>query len=41
MDAIDALLEYRKQQGTMTPTLERVHRFHRANPQVLTSWFLR
>lgn len=33
-DAIDELIEYRKPHG-ISPMLRRVHRFHKANPQVL------
>jgi hypothetical protein len=34
IDAIDELIEYRKPHG-LSPMLRRVHRFHKANPQVL------
>ncbi|HTR24764.1 MAG TPA: hypothetical protein VMI10_12335 [Terriglobales bacterium] len=33
-DAVDELIEYLKPHG-LSPMLERVHRFHRTNPQVL------
>jgi hypothetical protein len=35
MDAIDELITHRRQTGNISPMLRRVHRFHRANPQVL------
>jgi hypothetical protein len=35
MDAIDELITYRKQTGSISPMLRRIHRFHRTNPQVL------
>jgi hypothetical protein len=35
MDAIDELITHRKQTGSISPMLRRVHRFHRTNPQVL------
>jgi hypothetical protein len=35
MDAVDELIEHRKQTGTLSPMLSRVHRFHQTNPQVL------
>ncbi|SRR6266498_685812 len=35
IDAIDELIAYRKQFGPISPMLRRVHRFHRANRQVL------
>lgn len=35
IDAVDELIEYRKQKGELSLELKRVHRFHRANPQVL------
>ena len=34
-DAIDELIAYRKQFGPLSAALQRVYRFHRANPQVL------
>jgi hypothetical protein len=34
-DAIDELIEYRRQHGPISAGLQRVYRFHRANPQVL------
>ncbi len=34
-DAVDDLIEYRKQYGPISPTLMRVYRFHKANRQVL------
>ncbi len=35
IDAIDELVAHRRQTGGISPMLLRVHRFHRANPQVL------
>lgn len=35
IDAVDELIAYRKQFGCLSPMLERVHRFHKHNPQVL------
>jgi hypothetical protein len=35
IDAIDELIAHRRQTGSLSPMLRRVHRFHRANPQVL------
>jgi|SRR5271156_889444 len=35
IDAVDELIAFSKQQGEPSPMLGRVHRFHRANPQVL------
>jgi hypothetical protein len=35
IDAVDELIAYRKQNGRLSPMLRRVHKFHRANPQVL------
>jgi hypothetical protein len=35
MDAIDELIAHRRQTGSISPMLRRVHRFHRANPNVL------
>lgn len=35
IDAIDELIEYRKQFGCLSPMLRRVYRFHKINPQVL------
>src|ERR1700722_627699 len=35
MDAIDELITHRRQTGSLSPMLQRVHKFHRANPQVL------
>lgn len=35
IDAVDELITYRKQFGRISPMLRRVHRFHRANPQIL------
>jgi hypothetical protein len=35
MDAIDELIAHRRQTGSISPMLRRVHRFHRANPQIL------
>jgi hypothetical protein len=34
MDAIDELITHRKQTGSISPILQRVHKFHRTNPQV-------
>jgi hypothetical protein len=34
-DAVDELIAYRKQFGKLGPTLRRLYRFHKANPQVL------
>lgn len=35
IDAIDQLITHRKQTGNIGPLLQRVHKFHRTNPQVL------
>ena len=35
LDAVDELITYRMQQGKVSATLRRVHRFHKRNPQVL------
>jgi hypothetical protein len=35
IDAVDELIAHRKQTGRISPMLRRVHRFHKANPQVL------
>jgi hypothetical protein len=35
MDAVDELIAHRKQTGTISRMLRRVHKFHRTNPQVL------
>jgi hypothetical protein len=35
MDAIDELIAHRRQTGSISPMLRRVHRFHRTNPSVL------
>jgi hypothetical protein len=35
IDAVDELIAYRKTFGRLSPMLRRVHRFHKANPQVL------
>lgn len=35
MDAIDELITHRRQTGSISPMLRRVHKFHRTNPQVL------
>ena len=35
IDAIDELIAHRRQTGSLSPMLRRVHRFHRSNPQIL------
>jgi hypothetical protein len=35
MDALDELIAHRRQTGTVSAMLRRVHRFHRTNPNVL------
>lgn len=35
IDGVDELIAYREEQGPISPMLKRVHKFHRANPQVL------